>query len=136
MKKTIILAAAISVFSITATFAQTAPAKPEKKERTERRGDMQRNAMADLGLSEAQEKQMKTLAEETRTKSEAIRNNASLSDEQKRTQMMDLRKAQHEKRMAILTPEQKKKWEAQVKERGNRDRNGERRGSERTDKKS
>ncbi len=135
MKKKIILAAAISVFSVTATFAQTEPAKPERNERTERRGDMQRNPMADLKLSQAQDKQMKTNAEEGRTKAEAIRNNASLSDEQKRTQMMELRKALHEKRMAVLTPEQKKQWEEQAKERGNRDRNGEKRGAK-ADKKS
>ena len=135
MKKKIILAAAISVFSVTATFAQTEPAKPERKERTERRGDMQRNPMADLKLSQAQDKQMKTIADEGRTKAEAIRNNASLSDEQKRTQMMELRKALHEKRMAVLTPEQKKQWEEQAKERGNRDRNGEKRGAK-ADKKS
>lgn len=116
MKKTIILAAAISVFSITSTFAQTeAPAKSEKKERTERRGERP-NPMADLNLSEEQGQKMKTLNEDGRAKMQAIRDDASLNDEQKRTKLMELRKDQNEKRMAILTPEQKKKWEDKMKE--------------------
>lgn len=116
MKKTIILAAALSVFSITATFAQTeAPAKPEKKERTERKGERP-NPMADLNLTEEQGQKMKALNEEGRAKMEAVRNNASLNDDQKKAKMMELRKAQNEKRMAILTPEQKKKWDDKMKE--------------------
>ena len=116
MKKTIILAAALSVFSITATFAQTeAPAKPEKKERTERKGERP-NPMADLNLTEEQGQKMKALNEEGRAKIEAVRNDASLNDDQKKAKMMELRKAQNEKRMAILTPEQKKKWDDKMKE--------------------
>ena len=116
MKKTIILAAALSVFSITATFAQTeAPAKPEKKERTERKGERP-NPMADLNLTEEQGQKMKALNEEGRAKMEAVRNDASLNDDQKKAKMMELRKAQNEKRMAILTPEQKKKWDDKMKE--------------------
>ena len=116
MKKTIILAAVISVFSITTTFAQTEPAKPQKKEKAERKGDQQRNPMADLNLSEEQGQKMKALNEESRTKMEAIRNDASLNDDQKKAKMMEFRKSQNEKRMAILTPEQKKKWEDKMKE--------------------
>ncbi len=116
MKKTIILAAALSVFSITATFAQTeAPAKPEKKERTERKGERP-NPMADLNLTEEQGQKMKALNEEGRAKMEAVRNDASLNDDQKKAKMTELRKAQNEKRMAILTPEQKKKWDDKMKE--------------------
>ena len=116
MKKTIILAAALSVFSTTATFAQTeAPAKPEKKERTERKGERP-NPMADLNLTEEQGQKMKALNEEGRAKMEAVRNDASLNDDQKKAKMMELRKAQNEKRMAILTPEQKKKWDDKMKE--------------------
>lgn len=116
MKRTIILAAAISVFSVTATFAQTEPAKPVKKERTERKGERP-NPMADLNLTEKQENDMKVLSEESRSKFEAIRNDATLSDDQRKEKMMELRKAQNEKRLALLTPEQKKKWEEKMKER-------------------
>lgn len=122
MKKTIILAAALSVFSITATFAQAETDKPVKKEKTEKAGG-HRNPMADLNLSKDQENQMKTLNEDTRSKADAIKNDASLSDEQRKAKMMELRKAQNEKRMAILTPEQKKKWEKQRKERGEKGKN-------------
>jgi len=123
MKKAIILAAAISVFSITATFAQTEPAAPGNKEKAERRGDRQRNPMADLNLSEEQNQKMKILNEDGRTKTEAIRNDASLNDEQKKAKIGELRKVQQEKRLAILTPEQKKKWDEKMKEgRNNRDK--------------
>lgn len=83
-----------------------------------KRGDHRRggNPGADLNLSEQQKNQMKSLSEDGRSKMQAIRDNASLTDEQKKAQMMELRKTQNEKRMAILTPEQKKKWDENRKE--------------------
>ncbi|MFV0606202.1 MAG: hypothetical protein ACK5NK_10205 [Niabella sp.] len=90
--------------------------------------------MADLNLSADQENKMKALNEEGRTKAEAIRNDASLSDDDKRAKMMEMRKAQNEKRLAILTPEQKKKWEQKMKERGG-ERNGNGRGKEKSKEK-
>lgn len=127
MKKTILLAAVLSVFTISATYAQSeAPAKKEKTEKTEKkkrdekaqptRGD-NRNPMAELNLTEDQQAKMKVVSDESRAGSEAIRNDASLSDEQKREKMMEWRKTQNEKRNAILTPEQKKKWDEIMKER-------------------
>lgn len=119
MKQTIILAAVLSVFSITTTFAQTEPAKPAKKQKTEKaeRGQRGGNSMADLNLTADQQNKMKVLNEEMRTKSEAIRNDASLTQEQKREKSMELRKATGEKRKAILTAEQQKKWDEKMKER-------------------
>lgn len=136
MKKTIILAALLGVFSITNTFAQTETKEAPKKEKKERaaRGDNRPNPMADLNLSADQENKMKALNEEGRTKAEAIRNDASLSDDDKRAKMMEMRKAQNEKRLAILTPEQKKKWEQKMKERGG-ERNGNGRGKEKSKEK-
>jgi Spy/CpxP family protein refolding chaperone len=127
MKKTIILAVAFSIFSTTAAFAQTTtPPQTDRQQRAGRNGDNRQrpDPMADLNLTEAQQTQMKALNEEFRTKSAAIRNDATLTDDQKREKGMELRKAQNEKRLAILTPEQKKQWEEKMKEqrenRGNR----------------
>lgn len=118
MKKTIILAAVLSVFSITSTFAQTETAPPAKKEKkADKKGERGGNPMADLNLSTDQENKMKALNEQGRKEMEAIKNDASLSDDQKKSKMMEMRKAHGEKRKAILTPEQQKKWEEKMKER-------------------
>lgn len=137
MKKAIILAAIVSVFTVSATYAQTeAPAKKEKTEKADKkkpdekaqpnRGDF-RNPMAELNLSEEQQAKMKVISDETRAASETIRNDGSLNDDQKREKIMELRKAQNEKRNALLTPDQKKKWEEIMKER-QANGNGQRRG--------
>ncbi len=94
MKKTILLAAVLSVFTISATYAQSeAPAKKEKTEKAEKkkkdekaqptRGD-NRNPMAELNLTEDQQAKMKVVSDETRAGSEAIRNDASMNKKEKK----------------------------------------------------
>ena len=73
---------------------------------------MQMGYMArDLNLTDAQKQQMKTFHEQQRTKAEAIRNNESLTKEQKREQFKALRQSGHEQMLSVLTPEQKTKME-------------------------
>jgi len=126
MKKTVFLAAIISVFSITATYAQdTPPPSKDKKEARsgERRGPGGMGMMdmyKDLNLTKEQEAKIKTINEEQRTKFEALRNDNSLSDEARKEKRMEMMKERKEKVDAVLTKEQKEKLEAKMKERGNR----------------
>lgn len=75
------------------------------------RGMMMERWSKELGLTEKQKASMRKVMDESRAKSEKIRNDKNLSDSQKREKM----KAHHEntrKRMnAILTPAQRKKAE-------------------------
>ncbi|MCH5596773.1 Spy/CpxP family protein refolding chaperone [Niabella ginsengisoli] len=119
MKKTIFLAAMISAFSITSTFAQDAPPK-EKKEQGERKGGQRGNMYEDLNLSQDQKDKMKTIDDEQKTKYQTLRDDKSLSDDARKEKMMELRKARMEKVNGILTPEQKTKMEAKMKERRSR----------------
>ncbi len=72
----------------------------------------------DLNLSADQQEKMKELHEEFQTKAKAIRNNADLTQDQKKSQMQDLMKTRKEKMKAFLTAEQLEKMESKRKIRG------------------
>jgi protein CpxP len=77
-----------------------------------------------LGLNDSQTAQVKTILEDSRTKMEALRSNSSLSQDDRRSQAMSLRKAENEKIEALLTPDQKTKFEALQQQMRDRMRNG------------
>lgn len=124
MKKTIFLAFAMSALTITATYAQDTPAK-DGKEQTEKKGGRDRMSMYDdLNLSQDQKDKIKKLDDEIKPKMQAIRDDASLSDDDKKAKSRELMKDRRDKVNEILTPEQKTKLEEKMKkmreERGNR----------------
>ncbi len=69
----------------------------------------------DLNLSKDQQEKVKTIMEKQRTEMETLRN-SSLSREEQRTKMMDMRKKYNDEIEAVLTPEQKEKYKAKQKE--------------------
>jgi ribosome recycling factor len=71
-----------------------------------------------LSLSDDQTSQVKTILEDSRTKMEALRSNSSLSQDDRRSQMMSMRKAENDKIEGLLTPDQKTKYQAMEQERG------------------
>lgn len=70
--------------------------------------------MKDLNLTQEQKSKMKLLNEESRDKMQAIRDNSSLTSEQKKSQIQELMKDIQRKRKDILTAEQEMKWESQM----------------------
>lgn len=105
MKKTILLVAIISFFGLS-SYAQDGQ-RPNRQEMEQRR-----NAMYDsLGLNKEQKEKITALNDESRKQMQDIRNDANLSDDQRREKMDALRKDQKAKRDAILTPEQSKKYD-------------------------
>ena len=70
----------------------------------------------DLNLSKDQQEKVKAIQEKQREEMEAIRNNSSLSREEQRSKMMDMRKKYSEQIEALLTAEQKEKLKAKQKE--------------------
>lgn len=116
MKKTIVLVAALGLFSISSTFAQNAPAKPEQKQENGRRGGGDRMKMyEDLNLSQEQKDKIKVVDDEQFAKMKALREDATVSDDDKRAKIGELRKVRQEKINAILTPEQKTKLDEKIK---------------------
>jgi Spy/CpxP family protein refolding chaperone len=81
----------------------------------EKHGD--HNAMlANLNLTEDQKTQIKQIHEGTRSKIEAVNNDSSLSADQKQAKIHDLRRDTHEQVKKVLTPEQRKQFEENMRE--------------------
>jgi Spy/CpxP family protein refolding chaperone len=83
---------------------------------------MQRSAelAKELNLTAAQQTKMQQLRTDFRSQMEAVRNNNSLTQEQKRTKFQELAKAQQEQMKSILTKEQIEKMQSLRKERPGR----------------
>jgi protein CpxP len=64
-----------------------------------------------LNLTSDQQAQVKAIQQDTGQQMRAVRNDSSLSEDQKRSKMMDLRKTSQEKIRAVLTDEQKTKYD-------------------------
>jgi Spy/CpxP family protein refolding chaperone len=87
---------------------------PEQKqklaqERKEMRGQGIRRVLAALNLTDAQKTQVKAIFEDAKTKAEAVHNDKSLTPDQQKAQMMEIRKAAFGQVKQVLTPEQQQK---------------------------
>jgi len=81
----------------------------------EKHGD--HNAMmANLNLTDDQKVQIKQIHEGMRSKVEAVNNDSSLSADQKEAKIRDLRRDTHEQVKKILTPDQRKQFEENMRE--------------------
>jgi Spy/CpxP family protein refolding chaperone len=72
--------------------------------------------MKDLNLTQDQKTKMNDLRKNFKEQRDAIKNDASLTQEQKKTKMQELNKTQREQMKNILTPEQQQKMQANKKE--------------------
>jgi Spy/CpxP family protein refolding chaperone len=66
----------------------------------------------DLGLSTDQQQKMEQLRTDFRNRFSSLRSDTSLTDDQKKAKMQDMRKEQQEQMKSILTPEQIEKMES------------------------
>ena len=73
--------------------------------------------MEQLNLTADQKSQMKTLHQDMKQQREGIMNDQSLTADQKKDKMKDLRKSQSEKMNTILTPDQQSKMKEMRKQR-------------------
>lgn len=73
--------------------------------------------MNELNLSKDQQAQMKSLHQENKQQREAIKNDASLTPDQKKQKMKELHQSQAGKMNSILTPDQQAKWKQMMAER-------------------
>ena len=74
-----------------------------------------------LNLTDQQKADLKSIRENQRQQAQAIKNDTSLTPEQKKAKFKELRKSSHEQMMAKLTPDQQKKFKEMRKEhRGHR----------------
>jgi periplasmic protein CpxP/Spy len=62
-----------------------------------------------LGLTDAQKAQFQQISRDMRKQGMTIRQDSSLTDDQKKQKMQELRKQSHQQMFSVLTPEQKEK---------------------------
>ncbi|WP_224999659.1 hypothetical protein [Cesiribacter sp. SM1] len=112
-----IVAAAFGLMSVTAVNAQTEGAKTKDHNKTEqhdrkghkRGGRLQENVKeyeAQLNLTPAQVTQWETLNESSKQQIKALKENTSLSQEEKKAQMKTMRQARQTELQKILSEEQ------------------------------
>jgi len=83
---------------------------------TKRRGDFQK----ELNLTQTQNDQLSKMRAEVKSQVQSIRNDQSLTQDQKKEKMHTLRKDEQQKFKSVLTKEQVDKLESMKKERKDR----------------
>jgi Spy/CpxP family protein refolding chaperone len=79
----------------------------------------------ELNLTPEQKSELKSIRENERSQAKAIKNDSSLTADQKKAKLKELRKTSHEQMMAKLTPDQQAKFKQMRKEhRGRRGHKG------------
>ena len=119
-----------------ATVAEATPAQPSEMgeapagrppgEGGGNRGQRMEQMLASLDLSADQKEKVVAVVGGQRPAMEAIRNDTSLSREERREKMKALRQSMDSQMAAILTPEQKAKWDQERAQRRERMGQGER----------
>ena len=105
----------LSVFPALSYAQNNAPDSTQGQAMHEKHGDQ--NAMlANLNLTDDQKAQIKQIHEGMRSKAEAVKNDSSLSTDQKEAKIRDLRRDTHEQVKKVLTPEQRKQFEENMRE--------------------
>ncbi len=89
---------------------QAAPAAPEQQQ-ARRHG-----AMAGLNLTEDQKTQMKSIRESTKTRVDAVKNDESLTPDQKGEKIHQLHHSARVEMVKLLTPEQRQQMKANIRE--------------------
>lgn len=74
--------------------------------------------MAALNLTDQQKTQMQSIMQTQRQQMQSIRQDSSLTAEQRQQKMQELRQSTHQQMMGILTPEQQQQWQSMPHRRG------------------
>ena len=101
--------------------ASTASGDNAAQTQTQERGERGEKFAKELNLTPQQEADMKSIRENMKQQAQAIKNDSSLTADQKKAKFKELRKSSHEQMMAKLTPDQQAKFKEMRKEhRGHR----------------
>ncbi len=95
----------------------TAPPPPPQGRMGRMGGDRELKRMTkELNLSSDQVSQIKAINEDTRKQMMALRDDSTLSQDDRRSKMMDIRKASRDKIRGVLNDDQKTKYDAMLEE--------------------
>jgi len=117
----LLLTAALALPLAGTAFAQTTapPAPPSSPQAGPGRGQAG-EWLQDLGLNDDQKAQIKSLRQKGREQVQAARNDSSLTPEQQKAKIKDIRKNTHTQVWSVLTPEQQQKAKEMRRERQQR----------------
>lgn len=116
MKKLLSIAFAFSFFALQANAQATQNSNPRQRIQRDSIPKMRDGKMfKDLQLTPDQEARIKANRENMKQQREAVNNDASLTQDQKKVKMMELNKSRKTSMNSILTPEQKAKLQADRK---------------------
>jgi Spy/CpxP family protein refolding chaperone len=126
MKKLLLIVLATGFFAFNSNAQVQRKVDHSQKVRSDSSHHFRRGGgMDNLNLTADQKAQMKSLHENNKQQREAIKNDASLTPDQKKAKMKDLYKAQSDKMNSILTPDQRAQRKANMeKMRANRKMHG------------
>lgn len=115
MKKLFISLLAIGLFISTGNAQVQRDVTQSQKVRSDSSRHFKKGKMMnDLNLTADQKSQMKEIQQSGKQQREAVKNDASLTPDQKKTKMKDLQKSQSAKVNTILTPDQQAKRKAYI----------------------
>ena len=112
MKKLLVMLIATCLFAVNSNAQVNRNADPAQKVQKDAMHRKSSKMMKDLNLTPDQKAQMKEMHQGNKQQRDAIKNDASLSQDQKAAKMKELHKSQKEKMNSILTPDQKSKMKA------------------------
>jgi len=124
--KLISLSLVLTMAAIPALRAEDAPAdKPEQKRERGPGGErgpgaMMERAAKELSLTADQEAKWKDIGQQEKTALDALKNDASVAKEDKRTKMREINKGFADQRRAVLTADQAAKFDEMRAKRGPR----------------
>lgn len=116
--KLLALLAGAAIFALAPLAAQTESKPREGGKGGRGRGPTIEMLTERLGLTADQAGKLKPVLEKQRTQMEALRNDDSLSPEDRRAKMRSIRDETDQAISAVLTAEQKKKWDEARANRG------------------
>ena len=100
--------------------ASTASGDNAAQTQSEKRGERGEKFAKELNLTPEQQADLKSIRENMKQQAQAIKNDSSLTADQKKAKFKELHKSSREQMMAKLTPDQQAKFKEMKKEhRGN-----------------
>jgi Spy/CpxP family protein refolding chaperone len=92
--------------------SQTPQADPGQQAAGPQHGPRHQDELANLNLTDDQKTQVQKIRQDTKSQSEAVKGDTTLTPDQQHAKMQEIHKASHEQILALLTPEQRKQMKS------------------------
>jgi Spy/CpxP family protein refolding chaperone len=91
---------------------QTPQSDPGQQPPRAEQGQNHQGEMANLSLSDDQKAQLQKIHQSAKSQMDGVKNDSTLTPDQKRAKMHEIHKSAHEQIAAMLTPEQRQQWKS------------------------